>query len=113
MSSGGVNWYRQSRLTVWGNRTFNRQSLYHRRPQTRLTNTPEIRYKNYYEKGLIDDGLRYGNRAFQGIFIQGQDIPFNLSFKGVIGKLLLIDPISMSCLIITQVVLKSIKKSMI
>ena len=30
LSSGGVNWYRQSRLTVWGNRTFNRQSLYHR-----------------------------------------------------------------------------------
>ena len=86
LSSGGVNWYRQSRLTVWGNRTFNRQSLYHRRPQTRLTNTPELRYKSYYENGLIDDGLRYGNRAFQGVFLQGQDLPFNLSFKGVIGK---------------------------
>ena len=86
LSSGGVNWYRQSRLTVWGNRTFNRQSLYHRRPQTRLTNTPELRYKSYYENGLIDDGLRYGNRAFQGIFLQAQDLPLDFSFKGVIGK---------------------------
>ena len=86
LSSGGVNWYRQSRLTVWGNRTFNRQSLYHRRPQTRLTNTPELRYKSYYDSGLIDDGLRYGNRAFQGVFLQGQDLPLDFSFKGVIGK---------------------------
>ena len=86
LSSGGVNWYRQSRLTVWGNRTFNRQSLYHRRPQTRLTNTPELRYKSYYDSGLIDDGLRYGNRAFQGIFLQAQDLPLDFSFKGVIGK---------------------------
>ena len=86
LSSGGVNWYRQSRLTVWGNRSFNRQSLYHRRPQTRLTKTTELRYKSYYDNGLIDDGLRYGNRAFQGIFLQGQNLPFDFSFKGVIGK---------------------------
>ena len=35
--SGGVSWYRQSRLTVWGNRSFNRISIYERRPQTPLT----------------------------------------------------------------------------
>ena len=86
LSSGGVNWYRQSRLTVWGNRSFNRESIYHRRPQTRLTNTPQIRYENYYNNGLIDEGVRYGNRAFQGIFINGQNLPKGLSLKGVIGK---------------------------
>ena len=31
---GGVSWYRQSRLTVWGNRSFNRVSIFERRPQT-------------------------------------------------------------------------------
>ena len=86
LSSGGVNWYRQSRLTVWGNRSFNRESIYHRRPQTRMTNTPQVRYENYYNDGLIDEGIRYGNRAFQGIFINGQNLPKGFSFKGVIGK---------------------------
>lgn len=86
LSSGGVNWYRQSRLTVWGNRSFNRESIYHRRPQTRLTNTPQKRYENYYDNGLIDEGVRYGNRAFQGIFINGQNLPKGFSLKGVIGK---------------------------
>ena len=32
--SGGMSWYRQSRLTVWGNRSLNRFSLFERRPQT-------------------------------------------------------------------------------
>ena len=86
LSSGGVNWYRQSRLTVWGNRSFNRESIYHRRPQTRLTSTPQLRYENYFNDGLIDEGVRYGNRAFQGIFINGQNLPKGFSLKGVIGK---------------------------
>ena len=86
LSSGGVNWYRQSRLTVWGNRSFNRESIYHRRPQTRLTSTPQKRYENYFDDGLIDEGIRYGNRAFQGIFINGQNLPNGFSLKGVIGK---------------------------
>ena len=86
LSSGGVNWYRQSRLTVWGNRSFNRESIYHRRPQTRLTSTPQLRYENYFNNGLIDEGVRYGNRAFQGIFINGQNLPKGFSLKGVIGK---------------------------
>ena len=30
--------------------------------------------------------MRYGNRAFQGIFLQAQDLPLDFSFKGVIGK---------------------------
>ena len=36
LKSGGISWYRQSRLTVWGNRSFNRISLFERRPQTPL-----------------------------------------------------------------------------
>lgn len=84
--SGGVSWYRQSRLTVWGNRSFNRSSIYERRPQTPLNKLPINRYSNYYQNGLIDQGIRYGSRAFQGIFIQGTKLPLNFSIKGVIGK---------------------------
>ena len=84
--SGGVSWYRQSRLTVWGNRSFNRMSIFERRPQTPLNKIPINRYSNYYNNGLIDQGIRYGSRAFQGIFLKGSKLPFNFSVKGVIGK---------------------------
>ena len=83
---GGVSWYRQSRLTVWGNRSFNRISIFERRPQTPLNKIPINRYSRYYNSGLIDQGIRYGSRAFQGIFFQGSKLPFNFSLKGVIGK---------------------------
>ena len=85
-SSGGVSWYKQSRLTVWGNRSFNRISIYDRRPQNALTNNPNDRYNDFYKNGLIDQGIRYGSRAFQGLFLQGNKLPLNFSFKGVIGK---------------------------
>ena len=84
--AGGVSWYRQSRLTVWGNRSFNRISIYERRPQTPLNKIPINRYSKYYDIGLVDQGIRYGSRAFQGIFIKGSDLPFNFTTKGVIGK---------------------------
>ena len=86
LKSGGVSWYRQSRLTVWGNRSLNRMSIFERRPQTPLNKIPINRYSNYYNSGLIDEGIRYGSRAFQGIFFQGSKLPFNFSLKGVIGK---------------------------
>ena len=86
IKTGGVSWYRQSRLTVWGNQAFNRTSIYDRRPQTPLTNNPNDRYSKFYNSGLVDQGIRYGNRAFQGLFIEGLKLPRNFVFKGVIGK---------------------------
>ena len=84
--AGGVSWYRQSRLTVWGNRSFNRISIFERRPQTPLNKIPINRYLRYYNSGLVDQGIRYGSRAFQGIFLKGSQLPFNFSVKGVVGK---------------------------
>ena len=86
IKSGGVSWYRQSRLTVWGNRSFNRMSIYDRRPQTPLTKRTGDRYTQYYNSGLIDQGVRYGSRAFQGLFLNGNKLPLNFSVKGVVGK---------------------------
>jgi len=86
LKSGGVSWYRQSRLTVWGNRSFNRISIFERRPGTPLNKIPIQRYSRYYDSGLVDQGIRYGSRAFQGIFLQGSKLPFNFYIKGVIGK---------------------------
>ena len=86
LKSGGISWYRQSRLTVWGNRSFNRISIFERRPGTKLNKIPINRYSIYYNSGLVDEGIRYGSRAFQGIFLQGSKLPFNFYVKGVIGK---------------------------
>ena len=86
LKSGGISWYRQSRLTVWGNRSFNRISIFERRPGTALNKIPINRYSMYYNSGLVDQGIRYGSRAFQGIFLQGSKLPFNFYVKGVIGK---------------------------
>ena len=86
LKSGGISWYRQSRLTVWGNRSFNRISIFERRPGTPLNKIPINRYSIYYNSGLVDQGIRYGSRAFQGIFLQGSKLPFNFYVKGVIGK---------------------------
>ena len=44
LKSGGISWYRQSRLTVWGNRSFNRISIFERRPGTTLNKIPINRY---------------------------------------------------------------------
>tara|TARA_B110000285_G_scaffold230804_1_gene298092 strand:- start:2743 stop:4152 length:1410 start_codon:yes stop_codon:yes gene_type:complete len=55
-------------------------------PQTALTRTPNARYEKYYKNGLIDQGIRYGSRAFQGLFFSGQNLPYKFSFKGVLGK---------------------------
>ena len=54
LKSGGISWYRQSRLTVWGNRSFNRISIFERRPGTTLNKIPIKRYSMYYNSGLVD-----------------------------------------------------------
>ena len=85
LRSGGVAWYRQGRLTVWGNRSLNRMSLFERRPQTAV-DPGRTALRALLANGLIDEGIRYGSRAFQGIFLEGKRLPMNFSFKGVIGK---------------------------
>ena len=39
----------------------------------------------------MDQGVRYGNRAFQGLFVEGLKLPLNFHIKGVIGKATLTD----------------------
>ena len=90
LKAGGVSWYRQSRLTIWGNRSFNRISIFERRPQTPLNKIPIDRYSNYYDSGLIDQGIRYGSRAFQGIFLNASKLPLNFSVKELLEKVILI-----------------------
>ena len=45
-----------------------------------------MRYEKYLDEGLVDMGLRYGSRAFQGVFLGLSDLPLGLQLKGVVGK---------------------------
>ena len=73
LKSGGVSWYRQSRLTVWGNHSFNRISIFERRPQTPLNKKPINRYSNYYNSGLVDQVLDMEVVLFKEYFSRGQN----------------------------------------
>ncbi len=88
--AGGISWYRQSKLTVWAEEGYLRYSLFERAPYDPLNKNAVDRYKKYYEQGAIDQDLRFGNVAFQGITFSGNSFPWwfadGVSFQGILGK---------------------------
>tara|TARA_B100001758_G_scaffold243714_1_gene253875 strand:- start:487 stop:2112 length:1626 start_codon:yes stop_codon:yes gene_type:complete len=88
--AGGISWYRQSKLTVWAEEGYLRYSLFERAPYDPLNKNAVDRYKKYYEQGVVDQDLRFGNVAFQGITFSGNSFPWwfadGVSFQGVLGK---------------------------
>ena len=88
--AGGISWYRQSKLTVWAEEGYLRYSLFERAPYDPLNKNAVDRYKKYYEQGAIDQDLRFGNVAFQGVTFSGNSFPWwftdGISFQGVLGK---------------------------
>ena len=88
--AGGISWYRQSKLTVWAEEGYLRYSLFERAPYDPLNKNAVDRYKKYYEQGTIDQDLRFGNVAFQGITFSGNTFPWwftdGISFLGILGK---------------------------
>jgi len=88
--AGGISWYRQSKLTVWAEEGYLRYSLFERAPYDPLNKNAVDRYKKYYDQGAIDQDLRFGNVAFQGITFSGNSFPWwftdGLSFQGILGK---------------------------
>ena len=67
-----------------------RYSLFERAPYDPLNKNAVDRYKKYYEQGAIDQDLRFGNVAFQGITFSGNSFPWwftdGVSFQGILGK---------------------------
>ena len=88
--AGGISWYRQSKLTVWAEEGYLRYSLFERAPYDPLNKNAVDRYKKYYEQGAIDQDLRFGNVAFQGITFSGNSFPWwftdGVAFQGILGK---------------------------
>jgi hypothetical protein len=88
--AGGINWYRQSKLTVWAEEGYLRYSLFERAPYDPLSIGVSDRYGDYYDKGSISQDLRFGNIAFQGMTFTGSQIKgpskSEVSFQSILGK---------------------------
>lgn len=88
--AGGINWYRQSKLTVWAEEGYLRYSLFERAPYDPLSKEAGDRYSEYYDKGSISQDLRFGNIAFQGMTFTGSQIAgpakSEVSFQSILGK---------------------------
>jgi hypothetical protein len=84
VTMGGSNWQRISHLTLWQNEGFNRFSTFDRRPWDDPTST--ARYKDFNEQGTINQDVRWGRRPFQGVFIEGTNMPKKTGMVFFYGK---------------------------
>jgi hypothetical protein len=84
--TGGINWLTLSPFTMQANKGYNRYSLYERNPWD--PNTPHVdsRYADFYNSGAINQDARWGNQAFQGLIVEGAQLPHHFSFTALYGK---------------------------
>ncbi len=78
---GGTHWYQMSDLTFASFRGFNRFTLFETNPWDPVEQNPGDRMNKYYKEGAISQDLRWGNRPFHGVIIEGTDLPARLSFS--------------------------------
>jgi hypothetical protein len=83
---GGINWYRQSPLTVWTTDAFQRFSIFTRVPWE-PANAVDFRYRTYFNQGAVSQDERFGQRAFQGIKLYGTQLPMGFTLSGFAGKM--------------------------
>lgn len=86
LRAGGIQWVRLSDLTMAGFRGYNRFTLFERNPWDPIGTAVDSRYNTYFNEGGINQDTRWGNRAFQGVVLDGVSLPGNLSFTAMVGK---------------------------
>ncbi len=86
VKAGGINWYSLSPFTFQTAKGNNRYSLFDRNPWDPSTINIETRYANFYSIGEINQDQRWGNQAFQGLIVEGNQLPNGFSFNGMYGK---------------------------
>lgn len=83
---GGIQWFAMSDLTMASFRGYNRFMLYERNPWDPMGRGLSDRYDQYFEQGSISQDTRWGNRAFNGLIIEGKNMPGKTSFAILAGK---------------------------
>ena len=84
--TGGIHWYSLSPFTFYTNVGYNRYSIFERNPWDPVTKNPEDRYSGYFRNGSIQQDFRWGKQAFQGIIVEGNNLPNNFSGAFMYGK---------------------------
>lgn len=84
--TGGINWFMLSPFTFQSNKGYNRYSIYERNPWDPNTAQIDGRYNDFYASGAINQDQRWGNQAFQGLIVEGAQLPHRLSFSTMVGR---------------------------
>jgi hypothetical protein len=83
--AGGIHWYNLSDFTIGVFQILDRFSIFDRTPWEGATNLEK--YDNYFETGATSPGdLRWNNQAFQGLIINGGNLPGKINFDVFWGK---------------------------
>lgn len=83
--AGGIHWYNLSPFTIGVFQILDRFSIFDRTPWEGVNNTNK--YDSYYKSGAVNPGdLRWNFQPFQGLIINGAQLPFNFAFDLFWGK---------------------------
>jgi len=82
--AGGIHWTSLSPFTMGIFQAFDLFSIFDRTPWEGVTGLD--RYESYYSAGSINRDTRWNNRAFQGLILEGGDLPKDFSFTFLFGK---------------------------
>ncbi len=83
---GGIHWFSMTDLTLGAFQGYNRFTLTERNPWDPIGRDIGARYDQMYENGAIYQDLRWGERAMQGIILEGLGLPNGWSFASFYGK---------------------------
>lgn len=86
VKTGGINWYALSPFTFQTNKGYNRYSLFERNPWDPMYLKIDTRYAEFYKYGAVGQDERWGNQAFQGLIVEGAQLPEDFSFSLMYGK---------------------------
>ncbi|MGC6469653.1 MAG: hypothetical protein ACON4E_00090 [Flavobacteriales bacterium] len=86
LRTGGIHWLRLSRFTMKAAEGFNRYSLFVRNPWDPQYAVFSQRYSDYYNRGSVQQDVRWGNKAFQGIAVDAGELPLGLNATFLYGK---------------------------
>lgn len=83
---GGIHWFSISDLTLGSFKGYNRFMLYERNPWDPIGKAVGVRYNQMYSVGAVQQDMRWGERAIQGVIFEGMNLPAGWSFAMLYGK---------------------------
>lgn len=86
VKTGGIHWVKLSPLTFASNTGYNRYSIFERNPWDPNTKKSFERYETFYKNGALTQDVRWGQQSFQGVIVDGVDLPQDFSFIAMHGK---------------------------